>query len=434
MEVSVDPTPYSATAARRADSREERGQRYLSIRDVTRALASPLSAEDCAIQSMPDASPVKWHLAHTTWFFETFVLSPHCPGYRPFEPAYRVLFNSYYDAVGDRYPRPERGMLSRPGLEEILAYRRCVDDAILALFAGGQLAAEVDALIELGLHHEQQHQELILTDVKHLLSRNPLNPSYQKQWPLTPIRAPEPRWIVFAGGPYEIGNSGHEFCFDNETPRHRVWLNAFQIASHPVTHGDFMDFIDDGGYRRPELWLSAGWSALTARGWEAPQYWRRRDGRWHVFTLHGEVPVDPNTPICHVSFFEAEAFARWANARLPGEAEWEIAARDAPRIGNFLESGALHPLALREAPAEGMLAQAFGDVWEWTRSDYGPYPGFRPAPGAVGEYNGKFMSGQYVLRGGSCVTPAEHIRATYRNFFPPEARWQFSGLRLAREA
>ena len=232
----------------------------------------------------------------------------------------------------------------------------------------------------------------------------------------------------------EVGHSGHDFCFDNETPRHRVWLDAFRIASHPVTHGDFIDFIEDGGYRRPELWLSAGWDAVTAGGWEAPLYWERREDGWHVFTLHGEVPVDRNTPVCHVSFFEAEAFARWANARLPTEAEWEVAARDASRAGNFLESGALHPLALREAPAEGRLAQAFGDVWEWTRSDYGPYPGYRPVAGAVGEYNGKFMCGQYVLRGGSCVTPAAHVRATYRNFFPPQARWQFSGLRLAREA
>jgi ergothioneine biosynthesis protein EgtB len=283
------------------------------------------------------------------------------------------------------------------------------------------------------MHHEQQHQELILTDVKHLLSLNPLKPAYQKQWPLTPISARKRGWIPFAEGLYEIGHGGAEFCFDNETPRHRVWLDAFQLATHPVTHGDFIEFIEDGGYRRPELWLSAGWDAVSARGWQAPQYWRRHEGSWHAFTLHGEVPVDPYTPVCHVSFYEAEAFARWAGERLPTEAEWEVAARGAALCGNFLESGALHPLALREAPPDGTLAQAFGDVWEWTRSDYGPYPGFRPAAGAVGEYNGKFMCGQYVLRGGSCATPASHIRATYRNFFPPDARWQFSGLRLARD-
>jgi ergothioneine biosynthesis protein EgtB len=320
-------------------------------------------------------------------------------------------------------------MLSRPPLDEVLAYRRHVDEAILSIDEPGR---EALGLLELGVHHEQQHQELILTDVKHLLSRSPLKPAYQRNWPLTPIRAREAHWIEFPGGLYEIGHAGPGFSFDNEMPRHRVWLEDFEMASHPVTHGDFLNFIEDGGYRRPELWLSAGWDLVRARGWEAPEYWARRDGVWHTFTLHGEVPVDPNTPICHVSFFEAEAFARWARARLPGEAEWEVAARGVPAAGNFLESGALHPLALREAPADGALAQAFGDVWEWTRSEYGPYPGYRPASGAVGEYNGKFMASQYVLRGGSCATPTSHIRASYRNFFPPDARWQFSGLRLAR--
>jgi ergothioneine biosynthesis protein EgtB len=424
--------PRSAIAG--PSPRAKQSERYGTIRNVTLALAAPLSAEDSAIQSMPDASPVKWHLGHTTWFFETFVLENHRPGYRRFDPAYRVLFNSYYNAVGEKHPRPERGMLSRPGLDEVIAYRRHVDEAMLALLSDNGLPAELSALIELGLHHEQQHQELILTDVKDLLSRNPLKPAYHKQWPLTSIRASASRWIGFGGGLHEIGHAGSGFCFDNETPRHRVWLNPYEIASHPVTHGDFMNFIEDGGYRRPELWLSAGWDTVLARGWQAPQYWERRDGRWHTFTLHGEVPVDSNTPVCHVSFFEADAYTRWTNARLPGEAEWEVAAQNAPLAGNFLESGALHPLASREKGADGMLAQAYGDVWEWTRSEYGPYPGFRPVEGAVGEYNGKFMCSQYVLRGGSCATPASHIRATYRNFFPPDARWQFSGLRLARDA
>ena len=411
-------------------------QRYLAIRSVTQALARPLSAEDCALQSMPDASPVKWHLAHTTWFFETFVLVPHVAGYRPLHAAYRTLFNSYYHAVGERHPRAQRGLLSRPSLEEVLAYRRHVDDAMLALLDARPPA--LSSLIELGLQHEQQHQELILTDVKHLLSCNPLEPVYQKQWPLTPIRPRERRWIAFDGGVREIGHDGEGFCFDNETPRHRVALQPFLIASQPVTHGEFIEFIDDGGYRRPELWLSAGWdvaSRSTGSGrWQAPQYWEQRGEQWRAFTLHGNVPVDPHTPVCHVSFYEAEAFARWADARLPTEAEWEVAGEGASRAGNFLESAALHPLALREAPAEGALAQMYGDVWEWTRSDYAPYPGFRAAQGAIGEYNGKFMSGQYVLRGGSCATPQKHIRASYRNFFPPEARWQFSGLRLARDA
>jgi ergothioneine biosynthesis protein EgtB len=409
-------------------------EKYLAIRQVTCALAAPLSAEDCAIQSMPDASPVKWHLAHTAWFFETFVLGPHQAGYTPFEPLYRVLFNSYYNAVGDRHPRPERGMLSRPPLEEVLAYRDHVDAAMLELLGRGSAPEAVESLIELGLQHEQQHQELILTDVKHLFSRNPLKPAYQKQRLLSPVQPPKRGWISFGAGIYEIGHAGAGFCFDNETPRHRVWLNAFQIASHPVTQGEFIEFIEEGGYRRPELWLAAGWDAVTVRGWQAPLYWERRDGHWWAFTLHGLVPVDPLAPVCHVSFYEADAFARWAKARLPTEAEWEVAARGAALAGNFLESGVLHPLPPREVAADGTLAQAFGDVWEWTRSDYGPYPGFRPAAGAVGEYNGKFMSGQYVLRGGSCATPSSHIRVSYRNFFPPDARWQFSGLRLARDA
>ena len=426
MKSIPDPRPFNSA---------RRSERYLSVRQMTRALAAPLSAEDCAIQSMPDASPVKWHLAHTTWFFETFVLTPHQRGYTPFQRSYRMLFNSYYHAVGERHPRPERGMLSRPGLDEVVAYRDYVDDAMLELLAGDRsLPGETAALIDLGLNHEQQHQELILTDVKHLLSRNPLKPAYQKQWPLTTIEPRKRGWIPFDAGIHEIGHGAAGFCFDNETPRHRVWLDAFQIASHPVTHGDFIEFIDDGGYRRPELWLSAGWDVVAASGCQAPQYWAHRDGGWSSFTLHGEVPVDPHTPVCHVSFYEADAFARWANERLPTEAEWEVAARCAEVGGNFMESGALHPLALRETPADGTPAQIFGDVWEWTRSDYAPYPGFRPAAGAIGEYNGKFMSGQYVLRGGSCATPASHIRASYRNFFPPEARWQFSGLRLARDA
>jgi ergothioneine biosynthesis protein EgtB len=414
-----NPAPYA-----RADA--PHAQAYRAVRQATLDLVAPLSPEDCSIQSMPDASPAKWHLAHTTWFFETFVIMPHMQGYRVFDAAYGYLFNSYYNAIGERHPRPERGMLSRPSLDEVLAYRRHVDEA---MFGAKDVPAE---MVELGLHHEQQHQELILTDLKHLLSRNPLRPAYQKQWPLTQIRARARSWIPFAGGLHEVGHAGDGFAFDNEKPRHRVWLEDFEVASHPVTHGDFVDFIEDDGYRRPELWLSAGWDLVRARGWQAPAYWARRDGEWRTFTLHGEVPVDRNAPVCHVSFFEAEAFARWAGARLPTEAEWEVAARGAAPAGNFMESGALHPLALREDAAPGTLAQAFGDVWEWTRSDYAPYPGYRPAAGAVGEYNGKFMCAQYVLRGGSCATPASHIRATYRNFFPPEARWQFSGLRLAK--
>ena len=421
-------------AAAAAPAASELARRFAEVRATTRALAAPLSAEDCAIQSMPDASPVKWHLAHTTWFFETFVLEREQPGRKPFHPAFRTLFNSYYNAVGDRHPRPQRGLISRPGLDEVLQYRARIDEEIAALLRRDALAPGTRALIELGLHHEQQHEELILTDLKHMLSCNPQRPAYQKTWPLTPVKATAARWIGVTGGLHEIGHDGAGFAFDNEGPRHRVWLEDFEVATHPVTHGDFIAFIEDGGYERPELWLSAGWDAVATRGWKAPLYWERPGGEWHTFTLHGLAPVEPNTPICHVSFFEAEAFARWSGARLPTEAEWEAATAHAPLAGNFLESGALHPLAPREDVAPGALSQPFGDVWEWTRSDYGPYPGFRPAAGAVGEYNGKFMCGQYVLRGGSCATPASHIRRTYRNFFAPDARWQFSGLRLARDA
>ena len=436
------PQPHAHAVSRQREA-------YEAVRLATLGLVKPLSEADCTVQSMPDASPVKWHLAHTSWFFETFVLTPYLAGYQAFDPAYKVLFNSYYHAVGERHPRAERGLITRPGLQEVLAYRAHVDAAMGRLLSIEALPQDVAALVELGCHHEQQHQELMLTDVKHLLSQNPLKPAYQKHWPLTAIQARASSWVDVAEGLYEIGHaaeqSGGAFGFDNESPRHRVWLDAFQIASQPVTHGDFMAFMDDGGYQRSDLWLSAGWDAVMAGGWQAPLYWEKNwggsaDGRWTVFTLHGQVTVEPHAPVCHVSFYEAEAYARWAGARLPTEADWEVTAREMFKTsaitgvsGNFLESGVLHPLALREAVPVNTLAQAFGDVWEWTRSDYAPYPHFQVAAGAVGEYNGKFMSGQYVLRGGSCATPASHIRATYRNFFAPQTRWQFSGLRLARD-
>lgn len=405
--------------------------RYTAVRAQTEALAAPLTPEDCALQSMPDASPVKWHLAHTSWFFETFVLAEFAAGYAPFDPAFRVLFNSYYVGVGDRHPRPERGLISRPGLATVVSYRRHVDDAMRSLLAR-PLPPDAAARVELGLQHEQQHQELVLTDVLHLLSRNPARPVYAPRRPVAPIVPQRAAWHAYDGGLVTAGHDGAGFAFDNEGPAHRVFVAPFALASQPVTHGEFAAFVADGGYRRPELWLSAGWDAVVARGWEAPLYWERGSGGWRAFTLHGMADVDADTPVCHVSFYEADAFARWAGARLPTEIEWELAARTQPVTGNFLESGALHPLP-RAADAGGGPAQLFGDVWEWTRSDYAPYPGYRAAPGAVGEYNGKFMSGQYVLRGGSCATPAAHVRATYRNFFPPDARWQFSGVRLARD-
>jgi ergothioneine biosynthesis protein EgtB len=424
----------------RAPDDDMLARRFSEVRATTRALAEPLTAEDCALQSMPDASPVKWHLAHTTWFFETFLLAPHLPGHRPFHPQFRVLFNSYYNGVGDKHPRPERGMLSRPGLDDVLAYRAAVDEEMNTLLARRDPA--LAPLIELGIQHEQQHQELILTDVKHLLSRNPLHPEYRKPWPLTTVHAGRRTWIPHAERLREIGHRGDGFAFDNEQPRHRVFVPAFELASHPVTNGDWLGFIADGAYRRPELWLSLGWDAVQANGWQAPLYWIPQESGWRTFTLHGLADPDPRAPVCHVSHFEADAFARWAGARLPTEFEWETAAaavveaHPAPTAhdGNFLESGVFHPLAPRAAATAGEPAQLFGDVWEWTQSAYAAYPGFRTAPGALGEYNGKFMCGQYVLRGGSCATPASHIRATYRNFFPPDARWQFSGLRLARDA
>jgi len=405
---------------------------WRQVRQRTEALAAPLSAEDCQVQSMPDASPVKWHLAHTSWFFETFVLECELPGYAAFHPAYRTLYNSYYNGIGAAHPRARRGLLSRPGLDEVMAYRRHVDAAIESLVEGQQLRAAVARMIELGIHHEEQHQELLLTDVKHMLSCNPLQPAYARRWPLAAV-SPQPlAWQGWEGGVRPIGHGGTGFHYDNETPRHRQFVAGFAIASRLVTNGEFAAFIEDGGYRRPELWLSLGWDAVRSEGWQAPLYWGRREGRWRVFTLQGEVEMDPHTPVCHVSLFEADAYARWAGARLPTEAEWEVAAADAPLAGNLLEVEALHPLPLADAGGDSPK-QLFGDAWEWTSSAYGPYPGFRAAAGAVGEYNGKFMCNQYVLRGGSCATPRQHIRASYRNFFPPGARWQFSGIRLARD-
>jgi ergothioneine biosynthesis protein EgtB len=363
---------------------------------------------------MPEASPVKWHLGHTAWFFETFVL-----GGEPYRESFRVLFNSYYVGVGERHPRPERGLLSRPSLAEVLGYRASVDERMHALLRGGS-RSERAALIELGLNHEQQHQELILTDVKHLLSRNPLLPAYLAG-EFSPEESEPMGWRRFPAGVREIGHDGTGFAFDNEQPRHRVFAAAFQLADRLVTNGEYRAFIEDDGYRRPQLWLAEGWEVLGAQGWAAPLYWR--DGG--EFTLHGVRPFEPALPVVHVSYFEADAYARWAKARLPTEAEWEVAAQSEALAGNFLDSGRLHPL--------GGRSPCFGDAWQWTSSAYAPYPGFRAASGAVGEYNGKFMVNQYVLRGGSCATPASHLRASYRNFFPAAARWQFSGIRLARD-
>jgi ergothioneine biosynthesis protein EgtB len=383
---------------------------------------------------MPDASPAKWHLAHTSWFFETFVLKRWLESYRAYRPEFRVLFNSYYQTVGEQHPRPHRGLLTRPSLEDVMSYRKYVDDAILTLLADAGADASLLDTVELGLHHEQQHQELILTDVKHLLACNPLHPVY-RDCPSPPRSDAQPlRWHGFGEGVRWIGHDGRGFCFDNEQPRHRTFVYPFELASRLTTNREFLAFMNDRGYERPDLWLSDAWAVVQERGWRSPLYWERRDDVWFTQTLSGLRELRLDEPVTHVSFYEADAFARWSNARLPGETEWELAAGNTLKKGNFVETRLLHPAPPpAHRPAQDIV-QLFGDVWEWTRSPYGPYPGYAPLPGALGEYNGKFMSNQMVLRGGSCVTPASHIRATYRNFFPPDARWQFSGIRLARDA
>jgi ergothioneine biosynthesis protein EgtB len=436
------------SAISRAPDLDPLRQRYRTVRAASLALVEPLSAEDCALQSMPDASPAKWHLAHTSWYFETFVLEPALPGYRCFEPAFRVLFNSYYNSVGEQFSRPHRGLLSRPSLAQVCDYREHVDRHLLPLLEGGALDAELREVALLGTHHEQQHQELLLTDAKHLLAQNPLAPAYRGSAARSAGAGTtgEARFATFPGGLYELGHAGGGFAFDNEGPRHRVYLEPFALASRPVTNREYLAFVEAGGYRDPAPWLSDGWAAVQRNAWTAPLYWHPRGDGWATFTLGGLRELALDEPVTHVSYYEADAYARWAGARLPSEAEWETAAAGARCEGNFAESGALHPQPATAASfaqrAEGErrpsdvqgLAQLFGDVWEWTRSAYAPYPGYRPPAGALGEYNGKFMSNQLVLRGGSCATPADHIRASYRNFFYPDARWQFSGIRLARDA
>ncbi len=399
---------------------------------VTTSICEPLETADYEAQSMPDCSPTKWHLAHTNWFFDVFVLEAFEPDYRPVDDRYRVLFNSYYRQVGERQLRAERGLMTRPSLEKVLAYRTEVQTRVLALLDGPSVSPDLLQRVELGCHHEQQHQELILMDLKHLFSKNLLAPAYVPR-----ASAPAPETSVsgltyseVAGGIVTIGHPGKPFAFDNELPRHRVLLEPFLLADRLVTNGEFAEFISDGGYDRPELWLDQGFSHARAHGWSKPAYWRGTAGSYSEFTLSGERPLEAHQPVVHVSYYEADAFARWAGARLPTEQEWEVAATSQRIRGNFLECGAYHPEPAPAAP----LSQMYGDAWEWTRSSYDAYPGYEPADGALGEYNGKFMCNQRVLRGGSCATDSSHIRPTYRNFFYPKDRWQFSGIRLAKDS
>ena len=452
---------------------EELAHGFRSVRETTCSLAEPLSAEDCAVQSMPDASPTKWHMAHTTWFFETFILAAQNSDFLPFAPSFSTVFNSYYNSVGEQYPRPQRGLLTRPNLTTVLEYRSAVDEAILQGLESGSFSFDQLGRIELGIHHEQQHQELILADVLHLLSKNPIYPAYRSDLPRAePSEVEALHWHRGADGIQSIGHSGLDFCFDNEGPRHKILLHPHEIGSRLVSNKEFRAFIEDGGYKRPELWLAEGWALREEQRWEAPLYWVKGEGGWQNFSLAGLGPLIPSEPVSHISYFEADAYARWSDARLPLEGEWELAAHSPQAEDNLLESGSFRPIGVASAlsftstraststsatmsttasttasgtpsvstcttvavsPTAARPRQLFGDVWEWTSSAYQAYPGYRAGPGALGEYNGKFMSNQYVLRGGSCVTPRQHIRSTYRNFFPAHARWQWSGLRLARD-
>ncbi|MCB0216067.1 MAG: ergothioneine biosynthesis protein EgtB [Caldilineae bacterium] len=408
--------------------------RYRAVRAATERFCEPLATEDYVIQTMDDVSPAKWHLAHTTWFFECFVLQPQVPDYPVLDPMYNYLFNSYYNTVGYRHCRPKRGLISRPTVAQVYAYRAHVDAHMTRFLeqAGPEALAAALPALELGFNHEQQHQELMVTDIKHVFSENPLFPAYRERPAAEPLAAPPLGWTRFERRIAEIGHAGPGFAFDNEGPRHETLIPGFELASRPVSCGEYLAFMQDGGYTRHDLWLSLGWNQVQEQGWRAPMYWQDHGAEgWRVFTLAGLRPLDPAEPVCHLSYFEADAYARWAGARLPSEAEWELAAVEsgAGREATFAEDGRYQPAPAR---TEG-LTQLFGEVWEWTRSPYEGYPGYAPAAGALGEYNGKFMCNQYVLRGGSCATPRDHIRASYRNFFPPDARWQFSGLRLARD-
>jgi len=431
---TTGPTATSLNGSNRSGRNDALGIRYAAVRAQTERLCEPLDTEDYVVSSMADVSPTKWHLAHTSWFFETFVLGPHSPDYQSPNPKYAFLFNSYYVQAGERHCRAKRGLVTRPTVREVFEYRAHVDAAMHALIdrIAGDQAHPAHALIELGLHHEQQHQELLVTDIKHVFWMNPLRPVYRERSADAPRPASAARWQSIAGGVHRIGHDGDGFAFDNESPAHRVFLEDFRLASRLVTNAEYLEFIDDRGYSRPELWLSPGLATVQDQRWEAPFYWEHAPEGWTEFTLAGTHAVAPDEPVCHVSYYEADAFARWAGKRLPTEPEWEIAARGEPVTGNFVESERFHPAPANQS-ARG-LTQLYGDVWQWTQSAYVGYPGFKPAGGAIGEYNGKWMADQWVLRGASCATPQSHARSTYRNFFPSDSRWQFTGIRLADHA
>jgi ergothioneine biosynthesis protein EgtB len=435
MSSTSGPQPSAADPLANVPDRQTLLALYREIRQQTETLCRPLATEDYCPQTMADVSPPKWHIAHVSWFFETFLLIPFCADYQTFHPQYDYLFNSYYLTHNQPFPRPQRGLLSRPTVAEIYQYRAHVDAAMAQAMASlkDEHWGDFANRLILGLHHEQQHQELLLTDIKHIFAFNPLRPSYDGKAPVSDCssrRSTSLEWIDYPGGVKRLGYAGTGFCFDNETPHHRVFLNDYTLASRLVTNGEYLEFIEAGGYERPEYWLSDGWNCNRQGDWQAPLYWEKLDGSWWLMTLRGMRPVAEQEPVCHVSFFEADAFARWAGKQLPTEAQWELAAKAQPVAGNLREADCLHPQPA--APRPG-ISQLFGDVWEWTQSPYLPYPGFRPLAGSLGEYNGKFMCNQMVLRGGSCATPLSHIRPSYRNFFYPGDRWQFSGIRLVAE-
>ncbi len=425
----------ASTPAHRSDQVFTLAQQYQQIRQFTEELCEPLVTEDYIIQAMPDVSPTKWHIAHVSWFFETFLLRDYDPSYKLLNETYPYLFNSYYVSAGNRWTRANRGLLSRPTVADVYQYRRYVDEHMLNFLEkiDEDTAQEITPLMDIGFNHEQQHQELMLTDIKYNFSINPLYPVYRPYKTVKHGRIPTLGWVAYEAGVYHIGHHGDGFIFDNEAPRHRVFAERFQLSNRLITNGEFMEFIQDGGYEKTLLWLSMGWDAVQTNGWQAPLYWEKVDGTWYHYTLAGLRELDLDEPVTHVSYYEADAFARWAGARLPTEAEWEIAAQPLPIQGNFVDDRHYHPIPLNEPPT-AFPAQMYGDVWEWTASHYSPYPGYEPAPGSIGEYNGKFMANQFVLRGGSCATMANHIRPTYRNFFPGHARWQFMGFRLAKAA